>query len=96
MLPELKRTEPEVRAATSRRTTDIVTLVLGAALLASLATKAHAEQLPLAGVRTAIELLDKRYLRRLTPDSMRDQDGTIHHPEREGVPPPYEPGHRLT
>lgn len=95
MLLKLSRAEPRPRAATSRQTTDIVTIVLGTALLVSLATKAHAEQLSLAGVRTAIELLDKRYFRGHTPDLTREQDGTIHHPERERVPPLCELGHGL-
>ncbi|MEQ1614251.1 MAG: hypothetical protein ABL904_16005 [Hyphomicrobiaceae bacterium] len=95
MSPETSRAEPRPRAATSRRTTDIVTLVLGAALLVSLATKAQAEQQQLAGVRTAIDLLDKRYLRRLAPAIAREQDGTIHHPEREGIPPLCEFGRDL-
>ena len=90
MSPETMRTEPRPREVTPRKTTNIVTLILGASLLVSLAAKAHAEHHPLAGLRTAIELLDKRFLRCLTPGFQRVQDGTIHHPEREGLPPHHD------
>ena len=79
-------------SAMQTRTSDIVTLILGATVLFSLAAGSGTTHRSPAGFRTAIELIGKKPARMLAPGIGREPDTMIY------LPPAidFEPAHAST